>query len=359
MEAVGPERADRAAPGSAWPAPPPRRGRSCCSAGAHARVLTSPAPRTAGGRARRANVLHSGGESSSGRADAPSESAERRRTSSRDSVTPPCAAPVSVLVSILRRCPKARRTRCAIAGILRPRRRVRGAVAGAPPRRPHRLASHERDEARLHARPRAERRGGTGRTYSSSARQLHEHRDGGVRFGRRRREQPVGELALHHDGPPPHGRQLGDGRHDQRDGDVVGEVGDQRRRRRLERGEVGLERVARVHDEARLGGGELLEPRQPAAVDLERVHQARPLEHRAREQPAGGPHLEHDVVGAATAPGRRWRAGRCCPPGGSGRSAAARAAAGGDCGRPRPGRSPEAPTSVRPSLSPVGPRAAQ
>ena len=40
-------------------------------------------------------------------------------------------------------------------------------------------------------------------------------------------------------------RQLGDRRHDQRDGDVVGEVGDQGGRRRVELAEVALERVAR------------------------------------------------------------------------------------------------------------------
>ena len=53
-----------------------------------------------------------------------------------------------------------------------------------------------------------------------------------------------------------------------------------------------------MEHEARVGGGELLEPRQPAAVDLEGVHQLRPLEHRPREQPAGGPDLEDDVLGA-------------------------------------------------------------
>ena len=75
-------------------------------------VMPTPLPVPAPSAA--ANVSHCGGVSSSGRAASPRPSAPSpARTSSRLTVVPACAAPPSEFESVLRRCPNARRTRCA------------------------------------------------------------------------------------------------------------------------------------------------------------------------------------------------------------------------------------------------------
>ena len=180
----------------------------------------------------RARTTHCGGASSSGRAAAGSpRRASAARTSSRESVR-----------AGARRAGQRRREHLAplAEGAPHERRpwpRMSPALRAAPSPAPTRRANVTNADSTRGRGRKAE--AGTGRERSRTAGELHEHRDGRVGLGRRHREEPLAELLLHHHRPARQRRQPDDGRHDQRDGDVVGEVGDQRRGRRVERGEVG------------------------------------------------------------------------------------------------------------------------
>src|SRR5207245_9182789 len=123
-------------------------------------------------------------------------------------------------------------------------------------------------------------------------RELDESRDGAVRLRPRGGEEAVGHLALHNHAPVLDRRQAVEALDDDRRGDVVGQVGDELRRRRIERGEVELERVAEV--EADIGGRRKM--RLERTVDLDRVNEGYPLGEVAREDAPAWADLEHDVV---------------------------------------------------------------
>ena len=82
---------------------------------------------------------------------------------------------------------------------------------------------------------------------------------------------------------------------DDRRRDVVGQVRDQLRRRRIERGEVELERVAPVELDVR-ALGECREVRRKRPVELDCVDVSGAVGEAAGEDAEAGPDLEHDVV---------------------------------------------------------------
>ena len=155
----------------------------------------------------------------------------------------------------------------------------------------------ERDERRIDPRLRGEDGARHRALRFELAGELHQHRHGRVGLGARHREQPLGELALQHHRPALQAGHRGDGAHEQRDRDVVGEVGHQRGRRRVEAGEPVAQGVDQVDAQVVAPRGELVEPLGEAMVDLEGVHVARLLDEPPGEQAVGGADLEHDVVG--------------------------------------------------------------
>ena len=92
----------------------------------------------------------------------------------------------------------------------------------------------ERDERGVDPRTRTK----DGRRNRVEARlpcaELHENGDGAVRLGARPREEPVGNLALHHHAPVPQRRGVLERLDDERRRDVVREVGDELRGQRVE-----------------------------------------------------------------------------------------------------------------------------
>ena len=67
-------------------------------------------------------------------------------------------------------------------------------------------------------------------------------------------EETVGDLPLHHHRPELEAGQAGEALDDDRRRDVVGQVRDQLGRRRIERGEIELERVAPMEVDVRAFG---------------------------------------------------------------------------------------------------------
>ena len=102
----------------------------------------------------------------------------------------------------------------------------------------------ERDERGVDVRPRPEDLARDRMEAGALGRELDEHRHRAVRLRPRRGEEAVGDLALHHHAPALDGRQAVEALDDDRRRDVVRQVRDELRRRRLERAEVERERVA-------------------------------------------------------------------------------------------------------------------
>jgi hypothetical protein len=128
-------------------------------------------------------------------------------------------------------------------------------------------------------------------------RELDEHGHRAVRLGRGEGEEAVGDLTLHHHRPEAERGQAVQALGDERRRDVVGEIGDELRRGRIERAEVELERVAPV--ELHVGPCcELGEARLERAVELDRVDMSGAVGEAPGQHAETGADLEHDVVRA-------------------------------------------------------------
>ncbi len=178
-----------------------------------------------------------------------------------------------------------------------PRQRVDDLLAPLAERR-----AHERVEHEPHRRPAAGRlrakvtkaestRGGGAKTRARHgplrlelAGELDQHRHGRVGLGARHREEPLGELALEHDGPAPHAGQRGDRAHEQRHGDVVGEVGHHGGRRRIEVGEPVAQAVDQVEAQVVAAGRQARRGRRRSAGRSRRRARSAPARPGARQQ---------------------------------------------------------------------------
>ena len=154
----------------------------------------------------------------------------------------------------------------------------------------------EGDERRVDVRRRPEDRAGDRVEAGAAGGELHEHRDGAVRLRRRLGEEAVGDLPLHHHAPELDARQPGQALGDDRRRDVVRQVRDELRRRRLERGEVERERVAPVELDVR-ELFQLPEVRRERAVELDGVDVAHTVREVAGQDAEAGADLERDVLG--------------------------------------------------------------
>ena len=131
-------------------------------------------------------------------------------------------------------------------------------------------------------------------------RQLEENGDSAVGLGRRAGEEAVGDLPLHHHAPEPDRRQTVDALHDDRGRDLVGQVGDEFRRRRVEIGEIDGQGVAEDQLDVLPPGEPLLEMRRESAVDLDGVDERDTVGEIASEHAEPGADLQHDVLGPQT-----------------------------------------------------------
>src|SRR4051794_32257794 len=159
------------------------------------------------------------------------------------------------------------------------------------PRRRARRDPVERDERRVDVRPRAENLTRDRMRSRSLRRELNEHGHRAVGLCGRRREEPVGDLPLHHHAPVLqllHGQALGDDRRR----DVVRQVRHELPRRRIERRDVEPHRVTPVH----LGVRDAVEVRRDASIDLGSVDEGDTLREVAREDAESRADLEHDIV---------------------------------------------------------------
>src|SRR5688500_13404838 len=126
--------------------------------------------------------------------------------------------------------------------------------------------------------------------------ELHEHRDGSVRLRGRLGEEAVRDLTLHHHAPELDHGKPGQALRDHGRRDVVRQVRDELRRRRLERGEVERERVAPVELDVR-ALVELPEMGGERAVELDGMDMARAVGEIAGQDAETGADLERDVPG--------------------------------------------------------------
>ena len=154
----------------------------------------------------------------------------------------------------------------------------------------------ERDDRGVDVRRRAEDGARHGMEGSAPRGELDEHGDRAVRLRRRRREEAVRDLALHHDAPEVDRRETGEALGDDRRGDVVGQVGDELRRGRIEAREVEPECVTPVQRHV-LPRCEVREVRLEPAVELDGVDVGAALGEEPGEDAEARPDLEHDVVG--------------------------------------------------------------
>ena len=137
-------------------------------------------------------------------------------------------------------------------------------------RGPRRSARARRARCRRSApggRPCATRRAAT----RTSAGELREHRRDAVGAAAGRGGEPLPHLLLHHRDPARHAGQLLDRLEDRRRGDAVRQVGDDLRRRGVERGEVECERVAEVQRRVRVRVERVAQRGLERAVDLDDV----------------------------------------------------------------------------------------
>ena len=129
----------------------------------------------------------------------------------------------------------------------------------------------------------------------SLGRELHEDGDGAVRLRPRRGEEAVGDLPLHHHAPQLDRREPVERLGDQGRRDLVRQVRDELRRRRIQRVEVEGERVPEVQ----LHIGPALESfskrLREGAVDLDRVHGCDPVGQVGRQHAEAWADLEDDV----------------------------------------------------------------
>ena len=163
-----------------------------------------------------------------------------------------------------------------------------------------RVAAGPGDESRVDVggRPEDVATDRAGTAYVREPRRLHAGHAVGLRPGRR--GEPVGDLGLHHHQPALQRRQQGQQVDQHRDRDVVGQVGDQRGRRRtgdlLDAHRVGqhdLEAVGVVRCVRRDGGGQ---PVGEERVDLDRHHAPRDVEEGQGQRAEAGADLDDDVV---------------------------------------------------------------
>ena len=98
-----------------------------------------------------------------------------------------------------------------------------------------RPSAAERDERRLDVRPRPEHLARHGMEAGALGRELQQHRDRAVGLRPRHGEEAVGDLALHHHAPEARAREAVEALDHERRRDVVRQVRDELRRRRLER----------------------------------------------------------------------------------------------------------------------------
>ena len=124
-----------------------------------------------------------------------------------------------------------------------------------------------------------------------ASRELHQHAHGAVRLRRRRGEEPVRHLALHHHAPELELRQV-ETFGDERRRDVVRQVRNQLVRRRVETRDVETERVAPVD----VGTRDAREVRLQPSVDLDGVDVRDALGEKARQHAEPGADLQHHVV---------------------------------------------------------------
>ena len=154
----------------------------------------------------------------------------------------------------------------------------------------------ECDEGRVDVGRWAEHRPRDGVETRASRVKADEHRDGAVRLRPRLREEPVRDLALHHHAPRTERGHADQRLGDERCRDVVGQVGDELRRRGLERSEVDGQRVPEHEADVRATVQSLAERRFEPPVELDRVHVPHPIGEERREHAEPGPDLEHDVA---------------------------------------------------------------
>src|SRR6185503_4691559 len=126
-------------------------------------------------------------------------------------------------------------------------------------------------------------------------RELDQYRDRAVGLGGGLREEAVGHLALHHHAPELEAPQAVKALDDQRCGDVVGQVRDELRRCRLERGEVKPQRVAEVEVDVLAAVERLAQARLERTVELDGVHVGDAVGEVGRQYAEARADLEHDV----------------------------------------------------------------
>jgi hypothetical protein len=154
------------------------------------------------------------------------------------------------------------------------------------------LTAAKRDQRRVDVRAGPEHLARDGVEACALRDELHENRDGAVRFRAGLREEAVGDLALHHHAPRADRRRAVEALDDEGRRDVVRQVRDELGRRRRERRRVERERILPVERRS-------LDPLQPwleAAIELDGVDVRDARREVARQHAEARPDLEHDVV---------------------------------------------------------------
>src|SRR5262245_2036200 len=126
--------------------------------------------------------------------------------------------------------------------------------------------------------------------------ELEKHRHGAVRLRPRRREEALGNLALHHHDPTLERRDSIEALDDDRRRDVVGQVRDELRRRRLERHVVEGDRVPEDEVDVRRPVERLLERLLERRIELDRMDLAHAVREVAGQHAGAGADLQDDVL---------------------------------------------------------------
>src|ERR687887_632977 len=152
------------------------------------------------------------------------------------------------------------------------------------------------DERRVHVRARPEDRPRHGMEAGSLGGELDEHRDRAVGLRRRLGEEAVGDLTLDHHAPKLQAGEAVEALDDERSRDVVRQVRDELRWRRLEAPEVEAERVGDLELDVRPVSEPLRERVRKRAVELDRVHARDAVGEIGGQDPEPRTDLEHDVL---------------------------------------------------------------
>ena len=132
-------------------------------------------------------------------------------------------------------------------------------------------------------------------------RELNEHGHRTVRLRPWLCEEPLGDLALHHDAPARQRLRVLQRLDDERRGDVVREVGHELARCRPQLVDVDVERVPPDELDVRALPERIAKRGLERAVELDRVDDTSAIGEVAREHPETGADLENDVVGSELA----------------------------------------------------------